>query len=407
MAVFEYKALTAAGQTKKGLLEGDSERQIRQMLRDDGLSPVAIKSVATQKNSDKNFLSSLLTQHIQVSDLALFTRELYTLLDASIPLNQALKSLSNQSDSKLMSRFVTGLHTNVTEGYSLAMAMQRSPYSVSKEYIAIIQAGEESGYLDKVLSRLADAIEQRDQLNKKLKTALIYPTLMVVVAIAIVIFLMVYVVPKVVSVFDNMDQALPSLTQGLLDISGFMQNYAEFLVAFLIGLVLGVKWMLRQPKWRFKIHSMLLKTPGIKRFLIYSETARWARTLGVLLSSGVNVKEALTISVEVMTLDPLKKSVLNMVTKVREGKSVYLSMEEEKVFPPLLLNLVKTGEGKGQLDNMLLRGAKHYESSVENAAETLVSILEPVMIIIMGGVVLLIVLAIMMPIFEMNQMISG
>jgi general secretion pathway protein F len=407
VAAFEYKALTASGQTKKGLLEGDSERQIRQMLRDDGLSPIAIQSLAPQKKSEKNFFSSLLVQRIKVADLALFTRELYTLLDASIPLNQALKSLSNQSGSKLMSRFVTGLHTGVTEGYSLAMAMQRSSYSVSQEYIAIIQAGEESGYLDKVLSRLADAIEQRDQLNKKLKAALIYPVLMVVVAISIVLFLMVYVVPKVVSVFDNMDQALPPLTQGLLNISAFMQNYAEFLVMLLIALVLVVKWMLRQPKWRFKIHSMLLKTPGIKRFLIYSETARWARTLGVLLSSGVNVKEALTISVEVMTLDPLKKSVLNMVAKVREGKSVYLSMDEEKIFPPLLLNLVKTGEGKGQLDNMFLRGAKHYESSVETAAETLVSILEPVMIIVMGGVVLLIVLAIMMPIFEMNQMISG
>ncbi|MGM0541588.1 MAG: type II secretion system inner membrane protein GspF [Pseudomonadota bacterium] len=407
MAVFEYKALTVLGQTKKGVLEGDSERQIRQMLRDEGLSPVTIKSMATQKSSDKSFFSSLLTQQIKVSDLSLFTRELYTLLDASIPLNQALKSLSEQSDSKLMTRFVTGLHTHVSEGYSLAMAMRRSSFRVSQEYVAIIQAGEESGYLDKVLSRLADAIEQREQLNKKLKTALIYPVLMVVVAITIVIFLMVYVVPKVVSVFDNMDQALPPLTQGLLDISAFMQNYAEFLILLLIALVLMVKWMLRQAKWRFKIHSMLLKTPGIKRFLIYSETARWARTLAVLLSSGVNVKEALTISVEVMTLDPLKQSVLNIVAKVREGKSVYHSMESEKIFPPLLMNLVKTGEGKGQLDNMLLRGAKHYESAVENAAETMMSILEPVMIIVMGGVVLLIVLAIMMPIFEMNQMISG
>ncbi|WP_127471111.1 type II secretion system inner membrane protein GspF [Thiomicrorhabdus aquaedulcis] len=413
MAVFEYRALTQQGQTTKGVLEGDGERQIRQMLRDQGLSPIEIRALDGSKKSAGQASGRAQQTHqawfgakIKVDELALFTRELYTLLDAGIPLNQALKSLAGQAESKTLTRFLSSLHTRVSEGYSLATAMEMAPAKVSHDIIATIQAGEESGHLDKVLSRLADAVEQRDQLNKKMKTALIYPALMVVVAVLIVFFLMVYVVPKVVSVFDNMQQALPPLTQGLLSVSEFVQNQWPLMLVAAVALWLWSIWLMRQAKWRFKVHTLMMNAPGLKRFLIYAATARWARTLGVLLSSGVPIKDALTISAEVMTLDPMKQAVLKMVTQVREGKTVGTAMTDAGFFPPLLLNLVKTGEGKGQLDNMLLKGAKHYELSVETAAATLVSILEPMLIIIMGGVVLTIVLAIMMPIFEMNQMVG-
>ncbi|MDG6773663.1 type II secretion system inner membrane protein GspF [Thiomicrorhabdus sp. ZW0627] len=407
MAAFEYKAMTPAGQMKKGLMEGDSERQVRQMLREQNLTPVELKSIEQKKNTSKGAVSqSLFAPKIQTSDLALATRQLYTLLDAGTPLTQALQSISQQAESKLMQRFLANLHTRVSEGYSLAHALEKSNYRVGQDFIATIRAGEESGHLDKVLSRLADAIEQRDQLNKKMKTALIYPILMVVVAVIIVFFLMVYVVPKVVGVFDNMNQTLPPLTQGLLTVSEFIQAQWGWILVLLAAAIVGFKMMMRQSAWRYRVHQLLMRTPGVKRFVIYSATARWSRTVGVLLSSGVAATDALKISAEVMSLDPMKHAVEKMVSQVREGKRISVTMQEAGFFPPLLLNLVQTGESGGELDNMLLKGAVHYEQAVENAAGTLVSVLEPMLIIVMGGVVLTIVLAIMMPIFEMNQMVG-
>jgi general secretion pathway protein F len=407
MPAFEYKALDQAGKLKKGLLEGDSEKLVRQKLRDTGLMPTQVTEIASQSSNKNGSSNSFFSSSIATSDLSLFTRELYTLLDAGTPLNDALRSMAKQDESKQMSRFVTSLHNKVSEGHSLATALSQAPMRVDKDVIATIQAGEESGYLDQVLSRLADAVEQRDQLHKKMKTALIYPVLMVVVAILIVLFLMVFVVPKVVKVFDSMKQDLPPLTQGMISMSDFIQNQWAWLLvgAFVIWGVFI--WIMRQPKGRYKMHSLALKIPGVKKFLIFSISARWARTLGVLLSSGVAIQDALKIASEVVTLDPMKRSVLKMSDDVREGASVAKAMHTAGFFPPLMMNLVKTGEGKGQLDTMLLKAAKHYEFSVETSANTLVSILEPMLIIIMGGVVLTVVLAIMMPIFEMNQMVGG
>ncbi|MCF6346579.1 MAG: type II secretion system F family protein [Thiomicrorhabdus sp.] len=406
MAVFEYKALTKEGKTTKGLQEGDSERQIRQILRDKGLTPVALVQIEKKNTQANAAKKSFFVPKLKVAELALFTRELYTLLDASTPLKEALKALSTQSESKQVARFITSLHTHVSEGYSLANAMSLAPVSIPRDIIATIQAGEESGHLDKVLSRLAESVEQQDKLNKKMKTALIYPMLMVVVAIVIVFLLMIYVVPKMVSMFDSMQQTLPPLTQGMLSLSAFIQAQWPLMLVVAIAVWLGNIWAMKRPKWRFAVHSFLLKIPGLKRFLVYSATARWSRTFGVLVLSGVAIKDALKISAEVMTLDPMKKGVLDMVEEVREGKPVHHAMKTVGFFPPLLLNLVKTGEGKGQLDTMLIKGAEHYENAVESAATALMSILEPVLIVVMGGIVLTIVMAIMMPMFEMNQMVG-
>ena len=406
MPAFEYKALNQAGKIQKGVLEGDSQKMVRQQLRDRGLMPTHIDEIESIAGAQKLKQHTLFSPKISTADLSLFTRELYTLLDAGTPLNDALKSMAQQKKSKLMTRFVTSLHNRVAEGHSLANALAQAPVKIDQDVIATVQAGEESGHLDKVLSRLADAVEQRDQLHKKMKTALIYPILMVVVAILIVLFLMVYVVPKVVKVFDNMDQALPPLTQGLLSMSDFMQTQWGWLLTGLIIFWLMFVWVMKQPKGRYQVHRLMLNTPGLKSFLIYSTAARWSRTLGVLLSSGVSIQDAMKIASEVVTLEPLKKATVEMGADVREGASVAKAMDTAGFFPALLMNLVSTGEGKGQLDSMLLKGAKHYEFSVETAANTLVSILEPILIIIMGAVVLTIVLAIMMPIFEMNQMVS-
>lgn len=406
MPVFEYKALSAQSKTEKGLLEGDSERQVRQALRDKGLIPTHVKPVdkaPTQQNSDHQ---AWIKRKISIADLSLATRQIATLLEAGMPLTQALNGVAQQAEGRVMQRFLTGLHSRVAQGYSLAQALAQSPYSVGQDYSATIHAGEESGHLEAVLSRLADTIEQQERLRKKVQSALIYPMLMVVVAVAIVFFLMVYVVPKVVSVFDNMSQTLPPLTQGLLNASEFVQNQAWFMLAALILAIIVFKALMRQEKWRYRWHQLLLNTPLLKRFLIFSAVAKWSRTLGVLIASGVPVKTALHISSQVMTHLPLRQNVLELEEAVRKGQALSQAMKDSRVFPALLLNLVQTGENSGQLDQMLLKGASHYEYQVETSSATLVSVLEPMLIITMGGVVLTIVLAIMLPIFEMNQMLG-
>ncbi|MDY0136846.1 MAG: type II secretion system inner membrane protein GspF [Thiomicrospira sp.] len=406
MAVFEYQALNTQGKSQKGLLDADSERQARQLLREQGLTPLALQPLDKPRRGAQANQQAWLKRRLSVAQLSLITRQLATLLEAGMPLTQALNSIAKQADSRSAERFTTALASRVSEGHSLAMALSQSPYTVAQDYIATIHAGEESGHLEAVLSRLADTIEQQERLSAKIKSALIYPMLMVVVALAIVFFLMLYVVPKVVSVFDNMSQALPPLTQGLLSVSGFFQQYAGVLfVALLVALVL-FKWALREARWRRRWHRLLLALPLLNRFLVHSEVARWSRTLGVLIASGVPARSALHISAQVVSLLPLRDQVEAVENAVRRGESLSQAMQQTGVFPPLLLNLVQTGEHSGRLDQMLLKAALHYEHRIEAGSATLVSVIEPILIIVMGAVVLTIVLAIMLPIFAMNQMLT-
>ncbi|MGC9386539.1 MAG: type II secretion system inner membrane protein GspF [Hydrogenovibrio sp.] len=405
MATFEYKALTADGKTRKGSLEGDSPRHIRQLLRDQKLTPLDVKSME-HKRKTAGAGGGLFSPVIRTADLALLTSQLHTLLKAGMPLTQAIKAVAGQAETRTVRRFLSNLHAKVTEGHSFAQALTLSHYRVSEEFIATVRAGEESGHLETVLARLAESIRQQEKIRKKIQTAMIYPIIMVMMSVLIVLFLMIYVVPKVVTVFDNMEQSLPPLTQGMLSISEFLQAHWVGLFLGAAALFVGYRLLMKRPDWRRRRDRFWLRLPMLRKFLVYAASARWARTLGVLLASGVPATDALRISSEVMTLLPLKEKVLAMVEQVREGKKLQDAMAEADFFPPLLLNLVQTGEGSGQLDTMLLEGADHYESEVENAAATLVSLIEPLMILIMGGVVLTIVLAIMLPIFEMNQMVG-
>lgn len=404
MPSFEYQALTAQGKTQKGTQEGESARQVRQQLRDRGLTPLAVTPVSGKRKRLSS--QALFAAKVPIADLSLMTRQLTTLLGAGMPLADALKSVANQADSKLLKRFTTGVYEKVAEGHAYAQALMQSGFKIPNDYIATIRAGEESGHLTEVLSRMAESIEKQEKIRKKMRSALIYPVLMIVMAVAIILFLMTFVVPKVVSVFDNMDQELPPLTQGLLNSSEFLDQHWLALLLGLVAIGIFYKALMRHESWRFRRDQTWLALPALRKFLIYSSAARWARTLGVLHASGVSITEALKISAEVMTLLPLKRKVIQMGKEVREGQKLHASMRKAGFFPPLLLNLVETGEGNGQIDTMLLKGAEHYEEEVESAAATLVSLLEPLMIVVMGGVVLTIVLAIMLPIFQMNSMVG-
>ncbi|QBZ82237.1 Type II secretion system protein F [Hydrogenovibrio crunogenus] len=404
MPSFEYQALTSSGRTQKGTQEGESARQVRQQLRDQGLTPLDVTPVVDRRKA----LSSLswLTPKIPIADLSLMTRQIFTLLGAGMPMADALRSVANQAENKVMKRFATGIFEKVSEGHSYAQALTSSGFNLPSDYVATVRAGEESGHLVEVLSRMAESIEKQEKIRKKMRSALIYPTLMVVMAVAIILFLMAFVVPKVVSVFDNMNQSLPPLTQGLLSTSEFLDQHWGWLLLGGIGMIVVYKMLMQKERWRSQRDQVLLSVPALRKFLVYSASARWARTLGVLHASGVPITEALRISSEVMNLLPLKQKVMQMEVEVREGQKLYSSMKQAKFFPALLLNLVETGEGNGQVDVMLLKGAEHYEEEVDTAATTLVSLLEPIMIVIMGGVVLTIVLAIMLPIFQMNSMVG-
>ena len=405
MATFKYEALNAQGKKQTGTMEGDSARQIRQLLKERQLSPLKVQPVNEVAFASRVKLSGF-KKKLSTAELSLMIRQLHTLISAGKPLADALQVLAQQAQGRTQQQFLTHLYDAVAEGHALAAALRQSPFKVPEEVIATIAAGEESGHMSAVLSRLAEAIERQEKLNKKMKAALIYPILMVVVAVTIVFFLVVYVVPKVVEVFANMHQTLPPLTQGLIHLSAFLQQHWLGLLLGLIGSVIGFKLLMRRPKWRFRFESLLLRLPGVRTFLIYAASARWARTLGVLLDSGVPTLQALHISAETMSLLPLKQKVVVMSETVRKGKSISFAMQEAGFFPLLLVNLAETGEGNGQLSQMLLKGAERYEEDVETAAQTLISILEPALIIVMGGVVLTIVLAIMLPIFSMNQMVG-
>jgi general secretion pathway protein F len=401
MATFEFQALTATGKKQKGQMEADSARQVRQRLREEGLTPLAVESVteATQKPAFQ-----LLQSKIKTADLALVIRQLYTLLSAGKPLAEALHTVAKQSETKRVRRFLTGLYQAVSEGHSFAQALRQSPFQVPEELIATVAAGEESGHLEHVLSRLADTIELQEKLAKKMKSALIYPSVMVAVALSIVVFLITFVVPKLTQAFSSLDRALPPLTQGLIDVSDFMQSHWLALLLGLVGVIGIYRALMQRPQWRERIQRFWLRMPLIRRFLIYATSARWARTLGVLLESGVPALEALRISSEVITLLPLKKRVEAMREQVRKGSAISQAMKEAQFFPPLLISLVETGEGNGQVAQMLIKGAERYEEDVATSAQTLLALLEPLLIVVMGGIVLVIVLAIMMPIFEMNQL---
>ncbi|KUJ72429.1 type II secretion system F family protein [Thiomicrospira sp. WB1] len=405
MLQYHYRALNSDGEQTKGQAEADSERQLRQQLREKGLIPIEVRPLSgKQKWLSAN---SVLKSKLNINEQAMVIGQLHTLLDAGMALAPALKSIVEQVEKRHTQRFVAQVLHSVMEGYPLAMSFEKSGFVMDPTLIATIRAGEESGHLAQVLGRLSEAILEQEKLQKKIQTAMIYPSIMVIMSIAIVFFLMVYVVPKVVTVFDGTGQELPGLTQGLLLLSQWTQQYWEIGAVLFLALFALYRFLMRNDRWVYRKDAFLLRMPFLKKFLITTSVARWSRTLGVLLNSGVTMTDALTIAAKVVTLKPLALKAHKMQINVKEGQALNKAMNEAGFFPGLLKNLVQTGEDSGQLPRMLGKGADHYENEVTTSATVLVSLVEPVMILIMGGVVLTIVLAIMLPIFEMNQMVGG
>jgi general secretion pathway protein F len=413
VAAFEYIALDDTGKELKGVAEGDTARQVRQLLRDQGLMPLQIDATI-EKRSKKDKQSgagvsktpALFQRGISATELALFTRHIATLIQASLPLEESLASVANQSEKQRIKSMIFAVRSRVLEGHTLAMGLAEYPKVFPELFRATVAAGEQSGHLDTVLERLADYTESQQELQSKVRQALIYPAVLTVFAVVIVVFLMTSIVPQVVSVFDDMGHELPGLTTGLIAISNFVVNYGIFMLIGFIAAVFGVNYLLSKPVHRERYHRLLLKLPVIRRLVRGLNTALFTRTFSILSSSGVNVLEAMKISASVINNLPMRDAVIQATDRVREGSGIKVALAKSGLFPPMTLQLIASGENSGKLEEMLERASNQLEREQVTLIAYIVGIFEPVIILTMGVLVLLIVLGILLPIFDLNQLVK-
>lgn len=407
MAAYNYTALHANGKESHGVVEADSARQARQQLRDQGLTPIDVVAVTEQAKASKE--SSMLTSKktMSTSDLSLFTRQFATLLTAGMPLEEALRAVAEQAEKPNVKSIILAIRSRVLEGHPLASGLGQFTRAFSPLYRATIASGEQSGHLDKVMHRLADYIEKQQQLTQKVQQALIYPAVMTTVSIAIVIFLLTFVVPKMVSVFTSSEQELPMMTSVLIHISSAFQHYGLYLVGLCIVFIVGFNYCLKHNlQLREQYHLFLLKLPLIGKSIKVVNTARFSRTLGILSGAGVPVLEAMTTASSLITNVPIQAAVKAAIVKVSEGSPIHRALKQTQYFPPMSLHLISTGESSGQLEAMLERAANTQEQEVERRVDILLSLFEPFLILTMGAIVLFIVLAVLLPIFSLNQIVG-
>jgi general secretion pathway protein F len=409
MGAFEYTALDTGGKERKGVLEGDTPRHIRQLLRERQLLPVTVNEVA-QKESKRQQSSgmsfSFARRGISTADLSLFTRQLATLVRAGLPLEESLLAVSQQTEKPRVQSIILGVRAKVMEGHPLADGFSDFPRVFPEIYRSTVAAGEQSGKLDGVLERLADYNEGREQMRQKILAAMLYPIVLSVMCFAIVTGLMVYVVPKVVAVFESAKGKLPLITQILIGTSDFLRTYGIYMA--IIAVVAGYlfrRW-LRNPNNLRRWHRAQLRMPMIGKLTRGFNTARFTRTFSILSASSVPVLEALRIAGEVVTNLPMRDAVAEAAARVREGAPIGRSLAVSKLFPPMTIHLISSGESSGELDNMLERAAIAQERELDGVLAGMVGLLGPMLIVGMGGFVMAIVFAMLLPIFEMNNLIK-
>ena len=403
MGAFEYTALDTGGRERKGVLEGDTPRQVRQLLRERQLLPVSVTEVARKEATQQRSFS--LVRRVSAGDLSLFTRQLATLVRAGLPLEESLLAVSQQTERARMQSIIIGVRSRVMEGHTLADGLADFPRVFPEIYRATVAAGEQSGHLDSVLERLADYTESREEIRQKVMGAMLYPIALTVMCFGIVSALLVYVVPKVVNVFETQHAELPIMTRALIAVSNFFRSYGIWLLialalaAFLIG-----RW-LRNPGPRRRFHLWLLRVPILGKLNRGFNTARFTRTLSILSASSVPVLEALRIAGEVVTNLPMRDAVIEASQRVREGAAIGRSLAASRLFPPMTIHLISSGEASGELESMLDRAALSQERELDGLLTALVGLLGPLLIVLMGLFVMGIVFAMLLPIFEMNQLI--
>jgi general secretion pathway protein F len=405
MPAFRYEAVDAGGATKKGVVNADSPRAARADLRAQGLVPIKVDTIAAQVDASGTAVRRGLGEKLSTTELALFTRQLASLLEAGLPLEQAFTALLEQAERQYVRDLIASIRSEVIGGAALSDVLGRHPRDFAEIYRALVASGEQIGQLSRVLSRLADYIERRNALVTKVKLAFTYPAIVTVVAFAIVIFLLTYVVPQIVSVFANTKQKLPLLTVMMLAISDFVRNYGIVVLVLLIGAWFAWRKALENIALKTRWHTWLLTAPLYGKFERSLNTSRFASTLAITTGSGVPILRALETSRDTLSNVAMRQLVEQASDAVREGVGLARALSAQKHFPPMLIHMIRAGEITGELPAMLERAAAAQEADLERRTLTIAGLLEPALILAMGVVVLLIVLAVLMPIIEINQLV--
>lgn len=405
MAAFEYTALDGNGRRRKGVLEADSMRQIRQLLRDRGLAPLAVATAAQPKGKAGEGALASFGRRLTGMDRVLVTRQLATLVGAGLPVEEALGAVADQAEKQGVRALIMGVRSRVLEGHSLASSLAEYPGSFSALYRSTVAAGEQSGFLDRVLANLANFTERQFEAFRNVQMALLYPVVLLCLALAIVGALLVLVVPDMVRVLDNMGRELPWSTRFLIGLSEFVAAWWWALLAGVALVVLGVRWLLGRPPVRAAWDRQKLRLPLAGRIARAGSAARYANTLSILTSSGVPLLEAMDIAGDVVANAWLRQRLEEATQRVREGASLGDSLAAVGHFPAMLLHMVASGEASGELDAMLERVATHQQAEVERIVTALTALFQPLMLLLMGGMVMFIVMAILLPILNMNQVV--
>lgn len=407
MPAFEYQALDQAGKQQKGVLEGDTGRQIRAQLRTMGLNPLSVEQVASAERSGQSVsMPWRRNRRLSAADKALLTRQLATLIEAALPVEEALSAVSQQSSRDWIKSMMLAVRSRVVEGHTLADALGEFPGSFDYLYCAMVAAGEKSGQLGPVLSRLADFTEKQQSLHSKVSVALIYPVFLVLVAFGVVSFLLSYVVPLVVEQFSAMNAELPLLTRIVISLSEFIQAWGIPLLLLFIALFAVFKNLMRIKVYRTTWHRIQLHLPLVSKVVIGLSSSRFARTLAIMVASGVPLLEGMRIAADLVANEVIKAAISDATVRVREGASLNRALNESGYFPPMMLHMIASGENSGELEQMLERTADHQDRDFETLVTVSLGLFEPVMILVMGILVLLIVLAILQPIFQLNQLVG-
>ncbi len=406
MPAFKYKALDSGGKVVKGVLEGDSERQIRTQLRSKKLRPLEVATASKRPLvTGSSGRAGLFGPRLNASEVALVTRQLSTLVASSLPLDECLQAAAEQTRKASTKALLLQVRSKVAEGHTLAHAMGQFPQTFGDMYRAMVNAGEQAGQLGPVLEQLAEYTESRQHTTQKLQMALIYPFVLVGVAVAVVTALMVFVVPELVGIFAQTKTDLPPLTVALIATSDFLTEFGLVLFAAIIVALIAFQRLLKKPSNKRIWDAVLLRVPGINNVLIGMDTARFSSTLSILMASGVPLLEALKIAGAVMNNLVLRDASAEVALKVQEGSSLNRALGQEPFFPPMMVHMVASGETSGELETMLERSATNQERELEMTLGTVMGLFEPIMVVAMGGLVLTIVMAILLPIFDLNTMV--
>jgi general secretion pathway protein F len=405
MGAFVYVALDALGKERKGLIEGDTAKHVRQLLREKQLLPVDIQEAAQSEQKRRN-RGAFVRRGLSTLDLALLTRQMATLLRSGLPLEETLQAVAEQTEKPRVQRIILGVRSKVVEGHPLADGLGDFPQAFPEIYRATVAAGEQSGKLDSVLERLSDYTESRQVMGQQVSNALVYPIVLMVLSFAIVSFLLAYVVPQVVSVFESGHQELPLATRILIGASDFVRHYWVYGLILIGAAVWGFNRWLRSEGARARYHRFLLRVPLAGKLIRGLNTARFARTFSILTASAVPVLEALKISADVVNNLPMKYAVVDAALRVREGAPIGRSLAARKIFPPMMIHLISSGESSGELEKMLERAASNQEREMDGLLATMTNLLGPFMVVFMGAVVMFIVIALLLPIFQLNDLVK-